>query len=259
LISERRSLIYIKNKAEIEKMRAAGKLAAEILIYIEQYVKPGISTLELNNLCHQYTVKKGAISAPLNYKGFPKSICTSVNDVVCHGIPKANEILKEGDIINIDVTPILDGYHGDTSKTFIVGNKVDPAVKQLVEDTFKSMWIGIEQVKPGNRINDISNAIDDYLTPKKYGIVRDLMGHGIGKGFHEDPQIPHFRQNRLLTKLEPGMTFTIEPMVNLGTHLVNVSKSDKWTVRTRDGKYSAQFEHTILVTEKGYEILTLPQ
>ncbi len=238
-------------------MRAAGKLAAEILQYIEPFVKPGINTQELNDLCHEYTVKNGAISAPLNYKGFPKSICTSINDVVCHGIPKVSDVLKDGDIINIDVTPILNGYHGDTSKTFLVG-KVKPEIKKLVTDTEKAMWIGIEQVKPGNRVNDISNAIDDFLTEKGYGIVRDLMGHGIGKKFHEDPQIPHFRQTRLLTKLEPGMTFTIEPMVNLGAYNVLVSKSDKWTVRTKDGKWSAQFEHTILVTDSGYEILTLP-
>lgn len=238
-------------------MRAAGKLAAEILEYIEPFVKPGVSTLELNDLCHEYTIKRGATCAPLNYKGFPKSICTSINDVVCHGIPKAADVLKDGDIINIDVTPILNGYHGDTSKTFMVG-KVKPEIKKLVADTEKAMWIGIEQVKPGNRVNDISNAIDDFLTANGYGIVRDLMGHGIGKKFHEDPQIPHFRQTRLLTKLEEGMTFTIEPMVNLGAYNVVVSKSDKWTVRTKDGKWSAQFEHTVLVTHKGYEILTLP-
>jgi methionyl aminopeptidase len=250
-------MVHIKNKAEIERMRAAGKLAAELLQYIEPFVKPGVNTQELNDLCHEYTTKRGAVSAPLNYKGFPKSICTSINDVVCHGIPKASDILKDGDIINIDVTPILNGYHGDTSKTFLVG-KVKPEIKKLVTDTEKAMWIGIEQVKPGNRVNDISNAIDEFLTGHGYGIVRDLMGHGIGKKFHEDPQIPHFKQTRLLTKLEEGMTFTIEPMVNLGAYNVVVSKSDKWTVRTKDGKWSAQFEHTVLVTHKGYEILTLP-
>jgi methionyl aminopeptidase len=250
-------LIYIKNRTEIEKMRAAGRLAAQILLYIEPFVKPGVSTLELNDLCHEFTVKNGAKSAPLNYKGFPKAICTSINHVVCHGIPKKEDILKEGDIINIDVTPILDGYHGDTSKTFKVGN-IDPKIDQLLIDTEKAMWIGIEQVKPGNRVNHISNAIDDFLTPKKYGIVKDLMGHGIGRSFHEDPQIPHFRQNRTLAKLEPGMVFTVEPMVNLGTHEVNFSKKDKWTVTTKDGRWSAQFEHTVLVTQTGYEILTLP-
>ena len=250
-------MVHIKNKAEIEKMRAAGKLAAELLQYIESFVNPCVITHELNDICHEYTLKRGATSAPLNYKGFPKSICTSVNDVVCHGIPKTTDVLKDGDIINIDVTPILNGYHGDTSKTFLVG-KVKPEIKKLVTDTEKAMWIGIEQVRPGNRVNDISNAIDEFLTANGYGIVRDLMGHGIGKKFHEDPQIPHFKQTRLLTKLEEGMTFTIEPMVNLGAYNVVVSKSDKWTVRTKDGKWSAQFEHTVLVTHKGYEILTLP-
>lgn len=237
-------------------MRAAGKFAAQLLEYIEPFVKPGISTQELNDLCHQYTTKRGARSAPLNYRGFPKAICTSINNVVCHGIPKKEEVVKEGDIINVDVTPIVNGYHGDTSKTFIIG-EVPDEIRLLVEDTKKAMWLGIEQVKPGNRINDISNAIDEYLTPKGYGIVRDLMGHGIGRKFHEDPQIPHFKQKGLLPKLSPGMTFTIEPMVNLGTWQVDFDKQDKWTVRTKDGKFSAQFEHTVLVTESGYEVLTL--
>ncbi|MCK6381767.1 MAG: type I methionyl aminopeptidase [Leptospiraceae bacterium] len=240
-------------------MRAAGKLAARLLIYIEPFVKAGVSTLELNNLCNEYTLKHGGVSAPLNYKGFPRAICTSINNVVCHGIPKASEILKNGDIINIDVTPILNGYHGDSSKTFIVGGKTNPEAEKLIQDTEKAMWIGIEQVKPKNRVSDIANAIDEFLTTRKYGIVRELMGHGIGRNFHEEPQIPHFRQNRPLSKLEPGMTFTIEPMVNLGTHEVIFSKEDKWTVTTKDGKWSAQFEHTILVTSSGYEILTLPE
>ena len=161
----------------------------------------------------------------------------------------------EGDIINIDVTPIVDGYHGDTSKTFIIG-KTLPEVEKLVQDTEAAMWIGIEQVRPGNRVDDIANAIDDFLTPKRYGIVRDLMGHGIGRSFHEDPQVPHFRQVRKLAKLEPGMTFTIEPMVNLGGYQVYTDKKDKWTVRTKDGKWSAQFEHTVLVTQSGVEVLT---
>lgn len=248
-------MIYIKNRTEIEKMRKAGKLAASILDFIEPYVRPGISTLELNDLVEEYTKKHGAISAPLKYKGFPKSICTSINEVVCHGIPSKKEIIKDGDIINIDVTPILDGYHGDTSKTFMVG-EVSPEIIQLVKDAEAAMWVGIEQVKPGNRIDDIANAIDDFLTPKKYGIVQDLMGHGIGRNFHEDPQVPHFKQSRKLTRMEPGMTFTIEPMVNLGTYQVDFDRSDKWTVRTKDRKMSAQFEHTILVTDSGYEILT---
>lgn len=239
-------------------MRKAGKFAARLLEYVGQFVKPGVSTQELNDICEDYTRRHGHRSAPLGYKGFPKSICTSINNVVCHGIPKPQDILKEGDIINIDVTPIVDGYHGDTSKTFIVGGKTSPIHEKLVKDTEKAMWIGIEQVKPGNRVNDISNAIDDFLTPLGYGIVRDLMGHGIGREFHEDPQIPHFRVNRKLAKLEPGMTFTIEPMVNLGTYEVIFSKEDHWTVTTKDGKWSAQWEHTVLVTDTGVEVLTLP-
>lgn len=252
-------MIYIKNRSEIEKMRRAGKFAGKLLQYISDFVKPGVSTLELNNLCENFTKKNGNKSAPLGYRGFPKSVCTSINHVVCHGIPKSSDVLKDGDIINIDVTPIVDGYHGDTSKTFIVGKGIDPTHQQLVLDTEKSMWLGIEQVKPGNRINEIATAIEDFLIPKGYGIVRDLMGHGIGRGFHEDPQIPHFKMNRKLAKMEPGMVFTIEPMVNLGTYEVVFSKEDKWTVTTKDGKWSAQFEHTILVTDKGYEILTLPE
>jgi methionyl aminopeptidase len=250
-------VIFIKNRTEIEKMRKAGKFAAQLLNFIGDLIKPGVNTQELNDIAHEYMIKHGTRSATLNYKGtFPRSICTSVNDVVCHGIARRDEVLKEGDIINVDVTPIVDGYHGDTSRTFKVG-KVKPEIETLVTDTEKAMWIGIEQVKPGNRVNDISNAIDAFLTPKRYGIVRELMGHGVGKNFHEDPQIPHYRQTRVLAKLEPGMIFTVEPMVNLGTHEVVFSKTDKWTVRTKDGKWSAQFEHTVLVTNTGYEVLTL--
>lgn len=241
-------------------MRAAGKFAAQLLKYIEQFVQPGVSTLELNNLCHEYTVKRGAKSAPLNYKGsYPKSICTSLNNVVCHGIPNKNDVLKNGDILNIDVTPIVNGYHGDTSKTFIIGT-VPSEVEELVHNTEKAMWVGIQQVKPGNRISDISEAIDDFIQAigKGYGIVRDLMGHGVGKNFHEDPQVPHFRQKRKLAKMQPGMTFTIEPMINIGSYEVVFDKRDKWTVRTKNGKHSAQFEHTVLVTDTGHEVLTLP-
>jgi len=240
-------------------MRKAGRFAARLLNHVAEFVREGISTQELNDICEDYTKKHGHKSAPLNYKGtYPKSICTSINNVVCHGIPNSKEILNRGDIINIDVSPIVDGYIGDTSRTFKIG-KVPSEIEKLVEDTQKAMWIGIEQVKPGNRVSDIGNAIDDFLTPQKYGIVRDLMGHGVGRNFHEEPQIPHFRTNRKLTKMEPGMIFTVEPMVNLGTWEVSFDKKDKWTVRTKDGKWSAQFEHTVLVTDSGYEILTLDQ
>jgi methionyl aminopeptidase len=239
-------------------MRKAGKFAYQLLEHVCRFVKPGVSTLELNDISEDFTRRNGHKSAPLNYRGFPKSICTSINQVVCHGIPKSTDVLKEGDIINIDVTPIVDKYHGDTSRTVVVGGKTDPIIQKLVDDTYKSMMIGIENVKPGNRINEICNSIDAYLSPLGYGIVKDLMGHGIGKNFHEDPQIPHFKTNRPLSKLEAGMTFTIEPMVNLGTWEVIFSKEDKWTVTTKDGKWSAQFEHTVLVTDNGVEILTLP-
>lgn len=252
-------MIYIKNRSEIEKMRKAGRFAARLLNYIEQFVKEGVTTLELNDLCEDFTRKHGHTSAPLNYKGtYPKSICTSINNIVCHGIPKSADVLKKGDIINIDVSPRVDGYIGDTSRTFKIG-KVSPEAEELVELTQKAMWVGIEQVKPGNRISDIGNAIEEFLAPKKYGIVRDLMGHGVGKNFHEEPQVPHFKTNRKLAKIEPGMIFTVEPMINLGTWEVIFDKKDKWTVWTKDGKISAQFEHTVLVTEKGYEILTLDE
>lgn len=236
-------------------MRKAGAFAAKLLNYLAPFVKAGVSTLELNDIAEDYTKRHGHRSAPLGYKGFPKSICSSINQVVCHGIPKKEDILKDGDIINLDVSPVVDGYIGDTSRTFFVGTPA-PEIRQLVEDTERAMWIGIEQVKPGARVDEIGNAIDDFLSPKGYGIVRDLMGHGVGRNFHEEPQIPHFRMGRKLAKIEAGMIFTVEPMVNQGTWEVNFDKLDKWTVRTKDGKWSAQFEHTVLVTEKGYEILT---
>lgn len=257
MYSNRRTyLIHYKSKYEIQKMRDAGKLAAEVLYETGLRVKPGVSTLELNDFAHQYTIKRGAESAPLNYKGFPKSICTSINNVVCHGIPKKDEILKEGDIINIDITVKYKGYHGDTSKTFSVG-KISENAKKLIEVTEKAMWIGIQVVKPMNRICDIGAVIEDYVTQFGYSVVRELAGHGIGKSFHEDPIVPHYKNSEVKILMKPGMTFTIEPMINEGTHEVIFDKNDKWTVRTADGKLSAQFEHTILVTENGYEVLTL--
>lgn len=237
-------------------MRKAGQFTAKLLNHVEKFLRPGMSTLEIDEIVYDYTLSHGHKPATLHYKGYPKSCCTSINNVVCHGIPKKTDVLKLGDIINVDVTTVVAGYHGDTSRTFLIGD-VTPEAKKLVADTEKSMWIGIEQIRPGNRISDIGNAIDDFLTPMGYGIVRDLTGHGLGKGFHEDPQVPHFRQGRPLAKMEVGMTFTVEPMVNLGTHEVIFNKQDKWTVTTKDGKWSAQFEHTCLVTERGVEILTV--
>lgn len=238
-------------------MREAGKLAAEVLAETGDRVKAGVSTQELNDFAHQFTLKRGAESAPLNYKGFPRSICTSINNVVCHGIPSKKEVLKEGDIINIDITVILNGYHGDTSRMFTVGN-INAEARKLIEDTEKAMWVGIKSIRPDGRISDIGQNIDAFLTPAGYGIVRDLTGHGIGRNFHEEPSVPHYRQNHVRVRMRPGMTFTVEPMVNRGTHEVVFSEEDGWTVTTADGELSAQFEHTCLVTDNGYEIMTEP-
>lgn len=248
-------MIKLKSDAEIDAMRPAGKLAAKTLMMIEEYVKPGISTLELNNLCHEFIVNAGGICAPLNYHGFPKSICTSVNEVVCHGIPNAKQKLKEGDIINIDVTPIVDGYHGDTSKTFFVG-KPSPEAKKLVEVTRQCLERGIEAIKPKARLGDIGAAIQEYAEAQGFSVVRDYVGHGIGKTFHEDPQVQHFGERGKGRRLQPGMVFTIEPMINEGDFRTKLLK-DGWTALTADGKLSAQFEHTIAIRQDGsVEILT---
>lgn len=248
-------MIHIKNSGEIQKMRDACKLAAEVLNETGARVAAGVNTLELNDFADTLTLRRGAISAPLNYRGFPKSICTSINDVVCHGIPKKEDVLKDGDIINLDITVILDGFHGDTSRMFVVG-KIPESTKRLLADTERAMYIGIEAIRPDGRVSDIGEAIDAYLTPRGYGIVRDLAGHGIGRTFHEEPSVPHYRQKTVRDRLRPGMTFTVEPMVNEGTWEVDFDREDGWTVRTRDGRLSAQCEHTCLVTEDGYEILT---
>ncbi|MEM6446615.1 MAG: type I methionyl aminopeptidase [Cyanobacteria bacterium J06642_2] len=248
--------LTILSKREIEKMRAAGQLAAQLLLHLEPMVQPGVSTLEINDEAERWTQEHGAISAPLGYNGFPKSICTSVNQVVCHGIPNGKQILRDGDIINVDVTLIVDGYHGDTSKTLLVGNPPERA-RKLVEVTEKCMHLGIDKVKPGNRVGDIGAAIQTYAEGLGYSVVRDFVGHGINKTFHTEPQIPHYGEPGKGVKLRPGMTFTIEPMINEGTWVTRVLR-DKWTAVTGDGKLSAQFEHTILVTEAGVEILTLP-
>jgi len=249
-------MILIKNKDEIKKMRAAGKLAAQLLDYIEPFVKEGISTQYLNDLCEEFTKKNGAISAPLNYNGFPKSICTSINNVVCHGIPSDKEILKDGDIVNIDVTVILDGFHGDTSKTFMIGNVRDE-VRKLVNRTEKSLYLGIKSVKPGKYLYEVGKAIEKYISKFGYSIVKDLGGHGIGREFHEEPFVFHHYCLENKIRLKEGMTFTIEPMINLGkSSKVKKSKKDGWTVTTADGSISAQFEHTLVVTSKSVEILT---
>lgn len=247
--------ISIKGAAEIDAMRAACRLAAKTLKLAGELVKPGLSTEELNTFVHEYTLAAGAIPAPLNYHGFPKSVCTSVNNVICHGIPSENDILKEGDIVNIDVTTILDGFHGDTSRTFYVG-EVSPELHKLVDVTWECLQRGIAKVRPGARIREIGGAIVDYAEPFGYGVVREYVGHGIGRGFHEAPQVPHYRARGANPRMRKGMTFTIEPMINLGSHETVLDPDDGWTVRTRDHKHSAQFEHTLLCCEDGVEILT---
>ena len=247
--------IIILSSREIEKMRRAGRLAAKLLDHLEPMVKPGISTKEINDEAERWTKAHGAKSAPLGYNGFPKSICTSVNEVVCHGIPNGKEILQDGDIINIDVTPIVNGYHGDTSRMFFVGTP-SPKAQKLVEVTFECMMRGIAVVKPGARIGDIGAAIQEYAEAHGFSVVRDFVGHGVGRIFHTAPQIPHYGKRGKGKKLRAGMVFTIEPMINEGTWEVEVM-SDKWTALTCDRKLSAQFEHTIAVTQDGVEILTL--
>jgi len=247
--------VTLKTPAEIEKMRIAGRLAAEVLRMIRSHVRPGITTGELDGLCHDYIVNvQQAIPAPLHYKGFPRSICTSINHQVCHGIPGEKK-LKKGDIINIDVTVIKDGYHGDTSKMYFVGESSIQA-KRLVQITHECMLKGIEVVRPGARLGDIGHAIQKHAEAHGFSVVREYCGHGIGREFHEDPQVLHYGEPGTGMELQPGMTFTIEPMINAGKKEVKLLP-DNWTVVTRDHSLSSQWEHTILVTEASHEILTL--
>jgi methionyl aminopeptidase len=256
---EQQEVITLLSRRELDKMRQAGRLAAQLLDYLEPLVKPGVTTQELNDAAEAWTQAHGAVSAPLGYKGsvidFPRSICTSVNEVVCHGIPNSDQRLRDGDIINIDVTPILDGYHGDTSRTFFVGTP-SPLAKKLVEVTEESMWRGIRAVKPGARIGDIGAAIQSYAEGEGFSVVRDFVGHGVHRIFHTAPQIPHYGTTGKGKKLRKGMVFTIEPMINVGTYEVEVL-GDGWTAVTADRKLSAQFEHTVAVTADGVEVLTL--
>ncbi|RLA06025.1 MAG: type I methionyl aminopeptidase [Gammaproteobacteria bacterium] len=247
----------IKTDEEIIKMRDAGQAAAELLSMLGTHVQPGISTDELNEICEEYTQNTlRATSAPLNYHGFPKSVCTSVNHVVCHGIPNDKK-LKNGDIVNLDVTILKDGYHGDTSAMFAVGK---PTVKaqRLMEVCREAMQIGLRMVAPGVRLGDIGHAIQEFSEAANYSVVREYCGHGIGSVFHEDPQVLHYGVRGTGMVLQPGMTFTIEPMLNIGKRHVK-QLNDGWTVVTRDRSLSAQWEHTVLVTDTGYEILTLRQ
>ena len=246
--------VTIKTAEEIEKMRIAGHLAGDVLNMIRPHVEAGITTDELDNICHEYIVNdQQAIPAPLNYRGFPKSICTSVNHQVCHGIP-SDKRLKNGDIINIDITVIKDKYHGDTSKMFMVG-KPSIQAERICRISYECMRMGIEMVKPGIQLGDIGHAIQQHAEKNHCSIVREYCGHGIGLNFHEDPQVLHYGEAGTGLVLEPGMIFTIEPMVNIGKRAVKVLP-DEWTVVTKDRSLSAQWEHTILVTENGFEVLT---
>ena len=247
--------VTIKSLEEQDKMRIAGRLAADVLDMIGDFVKPGISTSDLDKICHKYiTEVQQAIPAPLNYRGFPKSICTSLNHVVCHGIP-AERILKNGDSLNIDITVIKDGYHGDTSRMFFVG-KPSIKAKRLSDIAYKSMWLGIEQLREGNYLGDIGYAIQSFVEKNRCSVVRDYCGHGIGQIFHEEPQVLHYGKPRTGLQLKAGMTLTVEPMVNAGKKEVKLLP-DGWTVVTKDHNLSAQWEHTILIKKNGYEVLTL--
>jgi len=248
--------VTIKTPEEIELMRTAGRLAAEVLEMIEPHVMPGVSTGELDRICHDYIVNvQQAIPAPLNYNGFPKSICTSPNYVICHGIPSDTQRLKQGDIINIDITVIKDGFHGDTSKMFLVG-EVPPHAEKLVKITQECLYKAIDIVRPGTTLGDIGNIIQQYAESNHYSVVREYCGHGIGRIFHEEPQVLHYGTPKTGMVIEEGMTFTIEPMINAGTRHTKLSRKDGWTVTTRDRRLSAQWEHTLAVTADGCDVLT---
>jgi methionyl aminopeptidase len=252
--------IHIKNPQEIEKMRVAGKLASEVLDFITPFVKPGITTEEIDKLCHDYMVNvQHTIPAPLNYAPdghtpYPKSICTSINHQICHGVP-GPKVLKEGDIVNIDITVIKDGFHGDTSRMFHLG-EISIQAKRLCKLTYEAMWLGIQQVKPGAKLGDIGFVIQDFAEKNGFSVVREFCGHGIGKRFHEEPQVLHYGKPGTGLSLEAGMIFTIEPMINAGKRDIK-QMPDGWTIVTKDRSLSAQWEHTVLVTETGYEVLTV--
>lgn len=246
--------VDIKSPREIEQMRVACQMAAETLLLVGERIRPGMTTEEINTLVHEDTVRRGAFPAPLNYKKFPKSVCTSINDVVCHGIP-GPRVLRVGDIVNVDVTTFYKGFYGDTSATFYIGTPSKEA-RRVTEVCRRALEIGIAQVKHNARLGDIGAAIQEYVEGEGCSVVRDFVGHGIGRKFHEDPQVHHFGKRGSGERIRAGMTFTIEPMVNLGGWEVEIDPIDNWTVTTRDGSLSAQFEHTLLVTQHGAEILT---
>jgi methionyl aminopeptidase len=246
--------VRVKSLSEIDKMRTVCRMAADTLCKVGEIIRPGLSTEEINTFVHRDTLARGAIPAPLHYNGFPKSVCTSVNDVVCHGIPSPDQVLRDGDIINVDVTHIYDDYHGDTSATFYVGTPSAEAVK-VTEVSRRCLELGLAEVRPGARLGDIGAAIEEFATLHGCGVVRDFVGHGIGRKFHEDPKVSHVGRRGRGERLRAGMIFTIEPMINLGGYEVEVLEDD-WTAVTVDGSLSAQFEHTILVTDDGHEVLT---
>ncbi len=247
--------IHLKTSEDQQRMRVAGRLAADVLDMIGEHVRPGISTGELDSICHRHiTEVQDATPAPLNYRGFPKSICTSVNHVVCHGIP-GDRVLKSGDIVNIDVTVIKDGFHGDTSRMFFVG-KPSVQAERLSRIAYEGMWLGIEELAPGKHLGDVGHAIQQHVEKHRFSVVREYCGHGIGRTFHEDPQVLHYGERGTGLELKPGLTLTVEPMVNAGRRHVRLLP-DGWTVVTKDHKLSAQWEHTVLITESGYEVLTL--
>jgi len=249
--------VTIKTAEEQDKMRVAGRLASEVLDMIGEHVVAGISTAELDRICHQFiTTVQLAVPAPLNYRGFPKSICTSVNHVVCHGIP-GERTLKSGDVLNIDVTVIKDGFHGDTSRMFFVG-KPPIQAERLSSVAYDGMWLGIRQIAPGKRLGDIGHAVQQHVEKNRFSVVREYCGHGIGRVFHEDPQVLHYGRPGTGFELQEGMTLTVEPMVNAGKRHVKLLP-DGWTVVTKDHQLSAQWEHTVLVTGDGFEVLTLPK
>jgi methionyl aminopeptidase len=247
-------MITIKSAREIEIMKEACKLAAKTLHFLGKNLEIGMSTADINKMCHEYTINRSAIPATLGYHGFPASLCTSRNEVICHGIPSSKEILKDGDIINLDVTTLYKGFHGDTSHTYLVGN-VRPEIKKLVDVTYNCLMAGIAVCKPGARIGDIGAVIEEMAHGNGFTVVHEYCGHGIGRVFHEEPQITHFGKRGTGVEMRPGMTFTIEPMINIGKRHSKVL-GDAWTVVTQDKSWSAQFEHTILITESGAEIMT---
>jgi methionyl aminopeptidase len=248
----------IYNERDRKGLRKAAQFNAQLMDYLRGHIRPGVTTDQIDRLAHDYTVSHGHTPACLGYRGYPKTVCTSVNDVVCHGIPNAIP-LRDGDLVNVDITTIVDGWFGDQSETFMIG-EVSPEAKALVQTTFEALWKGIRAIEPGGKIIDIGRAIYHFARSRGYGIVQEYQGHGIGRAFHQEPGVPHFPDTKLGRQVvKPGMCFTIEPMLNIGSYRTSLDSTDGWTVRTVDGSLSAQFEHTILMTREGPEVLTLTQ